>query len=326
MASITKHGKQWRAQIARKGIRKSKVFQSRQEAKDWAAREEYKIVNSRKVAAAMKLADVFDRYAREVSPGKRGHRWEVVRLEKLARSLGHHKLGDLEPRHFAEWRDARLREVAPGTVRREMGLLGSVLRTSREEWGLMSGNPLEGVRKPTEPPPRDRLPTDEEIERLAHVAGPDLSTATARAFHAFRFACETAMRAGEIVGLTWDAVDLENRVAHLPKTKNGYSRDVPLSGEAVRLLHEIEDVSKKSGFFNIFGLSSRQLDALFRGMKTKAGVQGLTFHDSRAAALTKLSRKVDVLTLAKISGHRDLRILMNTYYRETAQDIARRLD
>ncbi|MBL3575740.1 hypothetical protein JMK10_16285 [Rhodovulum sulfidophilum] len=41
--------------------------------------------------------------------------------------------------------------------------------------------------------------------------------------------------------------------------------------------------------------------------------------------LTRLSAKVDALTLAKISGHRDLSILLNAYYRETAADIAKKL-
>jgi integrase len=45
----------------------------------------------------------------------------------------------------------------------------------------------------------------------------------------------------------------------------------------------------------------------------------------RAEALTRLARKVDVLTLAKISGHKDLRILQNAYYREAAAEIAARL-
>ena len=51
----------------------------------------------------------------------------------------------------------------------------------------------------------------------------------------------------------------------------------------------------------------------------------LHFHDTRAEALTRLSRKVDVLTLARISGHKDLRILSNVYYRESAAEIAERL-
>lgn len=332
MASIRKHKTGWRAFVDRRGVRKSKVFPTRQEAKDWASREEYKIMNGEKVAAAMTLGDVLDRYAREVSPVKRGHRWEALRLERMRRDIGHHRLGDLEPRHIAAWRDARLREVAPGSVRREMVLLGSVLRQARDEWGLMSSNPMQGVRKPQEPPPRTRLPTDDEMARMAHVAGSDLSTATGRAWHAFQFACETAMRAGEIVGLTWDRIDMDARVAHLPITKNGRARDVPMTRDAVALLdqllatngleyHEARETSRKA-----FGLSSRQLDALFRKIRDRAGVEGLRFHDSRAYALGRLSEKVDVLTLARISGHRDLRILLNTYYRKTAADIARGLD
>ncbi len=196
----------------------------------------------------------------------------------------------------------------------------------------MTGNPMTGVRKPQEPPPRDRLPTEAEIERIGYVAGDDLDTASGRVFHAFRFACETAMRAGEIVGLTWADVDLEKRVAHLPITKNGSARNVPMTTEAVKLLDRLLE---SSGFEyrearnigdKVFCLSSQQLDALFRSIKAKAEVKGLRFHDSRAYALTKLSRRVDVLTLAKISGHKDLRILSNTYYRESAEDIAKRLD
>src|SRR5438876_9719490 len=65
--------------------------------------------------------------------------------------------------------------------------------------------------------------------------------------------------------------------------------------------------------------------ALFRKAKGRAEIKGLHFHDSRAEALTRLSRKVDVLTLARIVGHRDPRSLM-IYYRESAEDIATRID
>ncbi len=72
-------------------------------------------------------------------------------------------------------------------------------------------------------------------------------------------------------------------------------------------------------------MTSRQLDVLFRKVRDKAGVSGLRFHDSRAAGTVKLAAKVDVLTLARITGHRDIRMLM-VYYRETAADLAKRLD
>lgn len=293
---------------------------SRQEAKDWAAREESKILNGEKLASAMRFSEVLNRYAREVSPQKRGHRWEVMQIERLMRGpLGSVQLKDLSPSHFSDWRDDRARSVSAGTIRREKNLLSAILRTAWRDWSLIHTNPLEGVRMPPEPRARDRLPMPDELERMQHAAGGDLNTSTARAFHAFRFASETAMRAGEIIGLTWADIDLDARVAHLSYTKNGHSRDVPLSGSAVDLLRQLPELSP------IFGLNSARLDALFRKIKKRALVDGLHFHDSRAAALTMLSRKVDVMTLAKISGHRDLRILMNTYYRETAADIAKRL-
>lgn len=320
MASIRKLKSGYRAEVARQGIRKSKVFPTRQEAKDWAARAEYEILNGDKIAAKLRLVELFERYAREVSPGKRGHRWEVIRLEKIGRdAIAQIRLEDLAAKDFAAWRDKRLREVAPASVIREMQLMSSVLNVARRDWGLISVNPLSDVRKPTKPQPRDRLPTSGEVEAMRFSAGEDLTKATARAFHAFLFALESAMRAGEIAGLEWDRVDLERRVAKLTHTKNGRAREVPLSSEAVRLLRALPPLDP------VFGLSSPQLDVLFRKLRDRAGVTGLTFHDSRHAAITALARKLDVLALARMVGHTDLRQL-RVYYNESAEELAKRLD
>lgn len=318
MASIRKWKRGWRAEVARKGVRRSRVFPTRQEAKDWAARQEFEILNGEKVASETTFSDVLDRYAREVSPSKRGHRWEVIRLEKLRRDrIADKAMRDLGPPDFADWRERRLAEVAPASVKREMALLSSVLSVARREWGLLSVNPMEGVRKPQGPERRVRRPTQNEIDRMALVAGDDLSTLTARAFHAFLFSIETGMRAGEIVGLR--AGDVRGRVARLPVTKNGTAREVPLSTEAVRLLDALPEMDP------VFGLSSSQLESLFRKVRDKAAVFDLHFHDARHEAITRLSRKLDVLALARMVGHRDVRMLM-TYYEETAEDLAKRLE
>ena len=308
-------------QISRLGIRKSKLFPTRQEAKDWGARQEYLILNADVIAAKSTFGELMDRYARERSGAKRGARWEVIRLLKLQRDpIANKNLGDLQPKHFAAWRDQRLREVAPASVIREMQLMSVVLNTARKEWGLIATNPLSDVRKPRKPPPRDRLPTADELDRLSHSAGADLTKLTARAFHAFLFAIETAMRAGEICGLRWDRVDLDRRVARLDHTKSGRPRDVPLSSEAVRLLRALP------GADPVFGLTTRQLDVLWRKLRDRVGVVGLTFHDGRAEAITRLAKKLDVLELAKMVGHTDLRMLISVYYRESAEEIAKRLD
>lgn len=54
-------------------------------------------------------------------------------------------------------------------------------------------------------------------------------------------------------------------------------------------------------------------------------VTGKTFHDARASALTWLARRVDVLVLARISGHRDISLLHRVYYRATAAELAKDL-
>jgi integrase len=156
-------------------------------------------------------------------------------------------------------------------------------------------------------------------------AGGNLDKVTARAFHAFLFAIKTAMRAGEIVGLEWSRVDLQARYCSLPVTKNGTSRDVPLSLRAVELLELLRASEIGGEGSSVFNLKSSQLDVLWRKLRNRAAVADLTFHDSRHIAITRLAGKLEVLELARMVGHRNLNELL-TYYNAPATEIARRLD
>ena len=143
-----------------------------------------------------------------------------------------------------------------------------------------------------------------------------LETAQARVGAAVVFALETAMRASEICGLEPTRIDRVRRVAHLPMTKNGTARDVPLSSRAFAVLDQVG---------GRFGLTPAILDALWRKARDRAQIQDLHFHDLRASALTRMAKIFNPLELAKISGHKDLRVLLNHYYRESPADIAARL-
>jgi integrase len=83
-------------------------------------------------------------------------------------------------------------------------------------------------------------------------------------------------------------------------------------------------VAGQNGKDPIFGLEADVTSALFRKAHIAAGVDNLTFHDSRHEAITRLAKKLDVLTLARMVGHRDIRMLM-VYYNKSAADIAREL-
>jgi integrase len=257
---------------------------------------------------------------------KKGERWEILRLRRFkSEDFASINIADLQAQDFAHWRDRRLKEVAAGTVIREMNVLSGVLTVARTEWGLIEKNPISDVRKPSKPPARDRIVSDEELERLAMSAGGNLDKVTARAFHAFLFAIETAMRAGEIVGLEWSRVDLQARYCSLPVTKNGTSRDVPLSLRAVELLELLRASEIGGEGSSVFNLKSSQLDVLWRKLRNRAAVADLTFHDSRHIAITRLAGKLEVLELARMVGHRNLNELL-TYYNAPATEIARRLD
>lgn len=320
MASFRKMaGGKIRAEVARLGKRTSKVFATKSAAKDWAARQEFLIIDEGPIGEIKTLGEAFDRYGREVSVTKRGAHWEIIRLARFGRdSFANIKMADLKASDFAAWRDARLRDVSASTVNREMSLLSGVLTVARKEWGWIAVNPISDVRKPPKPQPRDRIVTDRELEALAISAGSDLTKATARSFHAFKFAIETAMRAGEINGLTWGDIDLDKRVAHLSMTKNGTSRDVPLSSVAVLLLRALPYADP------VFGLDGSKLDVLWRKLRDRAGVSDLTFHDSRHCAITQLAGKLDVLDLARMVGHRNVSQLLG-YYNPKASDIAAKL-
>lgn len=319
MASFKKTANGWQAQVARKGIRKSKILPTKQEARDWAARQERLILEGQAGHSDATLSDAFDRYANEVSPKKRGERWEVIRLKKFKRlSIAGKRISEIEPKHIAEWRDEALKTLAPASVHREMELMSGVFAVAKREWGWVGASPMEGVKRPPKGPPRDRRVQPCELEALTIAAGDDLSTATARTFHAFLFAIETAMRSGELVGLEWKHIDLASRVAHLPMTKNGSARDVPLSREAVRLLKALPRMDP------VFGLTSQQRDILWRKVRDRAGVKDLRFHDARHEAITRLARKLDILDLARMVGHKNISQLQ-TYYNATAAEIAERL-
>lgn len=318
MASYTKTPTGWRVQFMHKGVRHSTTVRTKAAGHTWQAAI---IHNDESPTANKTFGDLLDKYAEEVSPTKRGKRWEIIRIEKLKRDkLCKVKLADLNATHFADWRDRSLKVMSAASVRREWNLINPAINIAIKEWQWLTRNPMKDVRRPKPTRSRERLPTQDEIDRLMLACGYDYDetpiTSQARVGAAFLFAIETGMRSGEILSLRPGTVDLHNRVAKLRKTKNGDARQVPLSMEAVRILKQVDCD---------FNLLADSRDALFRKAKERAQIEGLTFHDARHAAITRLSKKLDVLDLARMVGIKDLKILL-VYYNETAAEIAKRLD
>lgn len=325
MATLSKHGKGWRVQIRRLGYAPiSKTFPppiTKQQARAWADRVEGELLLGTFTPAKHTLGEAFDKYALEVSPKKRGARWERLRLaaDPLRKStMAAKPLAQLVATDIAAWRNARLGAVSGATVRREMNLIHSVLEIARLEWKWISVNPILDVKKPPNPRSRRRRVPDADTKAVcAKLTGPVGQEIAA----GFRLGIESGMRAGEIWSLERAQIDLKARVVKLLKTKNGDQRNVALSKPAVKIIRAL----LKDGRGRLMLSSSASRDVLFRKAREAAGVVDLHFHDSRTEAIFRLSKKLDVLELARQVGHRDVKSLL-FYYEADASEMARKLD
>lgn len=329
MANIQRRGKYWRVQIRRKGYpAQTRSFDTHALAEEWAREIEREMDRGlfldRSEAERNTVADLIERYLREVTPFKRGAAPETSRLKAVQRrTIGQYKVAALSSAHIARYRDERLREVSSGTVNKELNLLRHVIETARREWRIaLQDNPVSLVRRPAPARARSRrLVGDEEARLFAactDARNPFLLPVV-------QLAIETAMRQGEIVGLEWKHVDFDKRVAFLVITKNGDSRAVPLSSRAVAVLQALRREADQLNAKVFPGLTAEAVKRAFIRACARAKIVDLRFHDLRHEATSRLFElRLNPVEVASITGHKTLQLLMR-YTHLRAEDLAQRL-
>ncbi|MEI2735400.1 MAG: site-specific integrase [Rhodoblastus sp.] len=257
------------------------------------------------------LGDTLARYGKEVTPLKRASESESHHLKQITRHpISKLQLARLSSADVATFRDDRLKTVAGSTVRKELGLLANVLKTARNEWGLTaSAEAVRAVRKPPAARGRDRRLLPGELEALLKAFGQCRNKTVRRVF---LFALATGMRRGEVLSLVWSDVDLVSATAHLPLTKNGEARTVPLGPEAIAVLREVirQWPKQTSPSGQVFPLSANSLKLAWQRVKCRADIVGLRFHDLRHEAISRFFELgLTVPEVSLISGHKDTRML-----------------
>ena len=333
MATFSKTRFGWQAQVARrvgdKTVRKAKTFKSKRDAQIWA--REFEVGLSAGTASTDTLAQVFDRYARERSAGKKGRRWEEIRLNRFksdianGKPLGDFLIGDVTRADLVAWRDARLSEVQAASVKREMNLLKHVFVTATDEWELLPVNPMSKVKRPASARRRKRRVLPDEIEKVSAAldlgSEPWVSEKQITGA-AFLFAIETAMRSGEILNMK--NRDIGGSVVHIPESKNEHARYVPMTARAVEILGKVRNGNEDPAA-RPFAIDSDSRDSRFRLAVKKAKVDDLHFHDTRHEGITRLARRLEILDLARVTGHKNLNELL-TYYEASGDELAERLN
>lgn len=326
MASVHKCDGKWRVQIRKYGHSISRSFTKKSDASAWAATEESKLELLRNrpetILKSITLADLLRRYLKEVTPTKRNStiKRETTRINRLLREpLVTTTLDNLTAGKIAQYRDMRMKQILEGSCRHDLCLISSAVDYARKEWDIpITINPVSMIKKPRSPKARDRRLTEQEWQSLMKVAAqsyypcfPDVLT----------FAVETAMRRSEITRIMKSDVDIQKSFLHIPETKNGHPRTIPLSPEAMSVVKRYMTGNGDT----LFPLNYNQLGRAFRAASRDAKLVDYRFHDVRHEAVSRLTEKgLSPIEVSLISGHRDLRVLMN-YSHLRVEDVGRKL-
>jgi len=327
MATIRKLRGRWQAQVRRKGMApRAKSFDKKADAEQWARSLEAEVdrcgaLPDTRIAENTTLGEIMTRYRDEISPTKRSAQTEIIRINALLRRpICHRTLTLLSSSDLATYRDERLKAVAPATVVRELNTISHALEIAQREWGVyLARNPVKLVRRPTPPRGRTRRLEGDEEQRLLAAANQGRNPFMKPLIIV---ALETGMRRGELIELRWEHVDLNRRVAHLPLTKNGSSRDIPLSNRATETLLAMRDIAVDD---RVFATSGNAVRLAWEHLVERAEIVGLHFHDLRHEAVSRLFEKgFGITEVSTISGHKELRMLQR-YTHLRAVDLVARL-
>lgn len=311
----------WQAHVRRRGYpTQVRTFDTKAEAEAWAATIESEIARGvfvcRAEAEGTTLTEALNRYVIEVSAAKKTANREIYTIRWWqASALGPRSLASIRGKDIAFVLAAKEAEgAAPHTIHLYLALLSHLFTMARRVWGMEGlSNPTEFVRKPKLPQGRDRRLVDDEEARLLAAAvayggevGPLIT-----------WAIETAMRRGEIAAMRWEHLDRTARVLLIPETKTGTPRRVPLSTKALAVLDELP--RRIDG--RVWGMRPDSISQAFERVCKAAGIKGLTFHDLRHEATSRLFEKgLNPMQVAAITGHKTLQMLKR-YTHLRAEDL-----
>jgi integrase len=326
MASFAQRGNKVLARVNIKGYPpQNKAFDTRADAEEWAEGVEaamkggtFSETTQTLGADTILVSDLIDLHvAKYLAAPVQKNKIAKFRYGLLKRFLGQYTNKTLTKAVIADFRDKRLQTCKPSSVVRDMDALHGVLKKAKRDFGLKINTDVFEVMKPVYYNKRDRVLTSTELDALFcsldESRNPYMVSIT-------EFALATAMRRGEIISLRWDRIDIENRTAYLPITKNGRPRLVPLSTAAIAILNRMARDDDR-----VFPITEHVIDSTWRRAVRRAGIEDFHYHDLRHMALSSMSKKIpNVIELSRISGHVNISML-SRYYHVTVQELADKL-
>ena len=321
-------GSSWRITVTFQNRRYSATRDTPKECEHWASLKLLELKTGKAdldngIKPTYPFSQLCEKYYQEHGRHMRSARTIILKiknLERIAPNIAEKSIYDFKPADIVEWRNNRKKVVKVATVRNEHAIYSAIFTYAMKELFLIESNVWHSVQMPGKEKSRNQRITPEDQQTLLKALEWNGDTVPVKSKHyvawAFLFAIETAMRQGEILAMR--KADLREGFIYLPMTKNGESRSVPLSREAKRLLSLLPADADE-----LVPLSKDICCTTWVRAKKRAGLKHINFHDSRHEAITRMVRirKLPVEVLAKITGHKTIGILINTYYNPDAQDL-----
>lgn len=321
-------GGQFRARVRVNGKRRSKTFETEAGAQGWldAVRAESARPDRAERAIEAKgltLGKALHKRLEHIADSKnfRNEGYAVRRLEADFPSLCAKSLYDVDEIDIQDFIAARRAQVAPATVNRDLSILSHTFNLARSTFGCTHlRNPIGPTTRLKPPRGRVRRLSKEEERILLHQAAIYEVGSQVRIGSIIRFACDTAMRCGEIASMRWENVDLVQGTVFLPETKNGESRSVPLWLEMRGLLRDLgpkDEGPVWSPYEAIRSAWKRVRAAAIKQAHSEgqeplaASLRNLRFHDLRHEGTSRLIERTgwENARIQAITGHKTAAML-----------------
>ncbi len=321
----------WRAQVRRKGKYISNTFRRRADADTWALETERtidkgidpKAVNPRTVTTFSEVIDLHIQDMLEV--GKKIRRSKSAVLESLKLSLGGYRLQEITRSMLIDYGKKRAKQGAgPATLAIDISFIGTLLTHAAAVHGIavspeevrLARVALKRLDLIGDPQERDRRPTQNELDDLIKYFD-EKPRQLIPVGRLIRFAVATAMRQEEICTITWDDVDIRNRMVTVrdrkdPRKKDGNNQRIPmlnLTGyDAWQVLLEQRIVTR--GIGKVFPHHHKSAGTAFQRACKELRIDDLHFHDLRHEATSRLFEAgLTIEKVALVTGHRDWKML-----------------
>lgn len=247
--------------VSKNGKRVEKYFDKLPEARKWLADAKYEDAHSTFGMNSLITVDAwFEHWINNVvcdlSPNtRRNYRERYVKNIKPV--IGNMIISDVKPMHCKQVLNDMLEKYAGSTIKQTYITMGTMLKSAVAN-DIISKHPMDGVRytKPVRAKNDIRFLTIDEQKRFI-----DMAKGTHN-YNQYALILETGLRTGELIGLTWDAINWAERTltvnktlefrhseqtwrAGPPKTESSY-RTIPLTDKAYNILKSIYDQRKTS--------------------------------------------------------------------------------